>query len=43
MKKCKNIQKMTNITKFLSKSDPFGSYTGNSLDGSTPIQDVDDL
>ena len=25
------------------KSDVLGSYTGNPLDGSTPVQDADDL
>ena len=40
MKKRKN--KLKNI-KIISKNDPFGSYTGNCIDGQNPIQDADDL
>ena len=27
----------------ISKTDPFGSYTGISEDGGKPVQDADDL
>jgi hypothetical protein len=27
----------------ISKTDPFGSYTGISEDGEKPVQDADDL
>lgn len=43
MRKYKYIQKIINSTKFKSKNDPLGSYTGNALDGAIPIQDADDL
>ena len=42
MKKRKNNKNVKNKA-FISKNDPFGSYTGNPLDGQSPIQDVDDL
>ncbi len=32
-----------NIRKTVSRNDPFGSYTGNSLNGDVPEQDADDL
>ena len=45
--KQKNIKnKIENITKKDkrgSKFDPFGSYTGVSIDGDVPVQDQDDL
>lgn len=43
-----NILKVISHTKnmknpFKSKTDPQGSYTGNSFDQEKPIQDADDL
>ena len=32
-----------NKENFVSRYDPNGMYTGNSLDGERPIQDADDL
>ena len=30
-------------SKFISNTDPLGSYTGNPIDGGQPVQDADDL
>jgi hypothetical protein len=38
--KIKNVVKNRNKG---SKFDPFGSYTGVSVDGERPVQDQDDL
>ncbi len=43
MKSNNKFLKSKKHLKILSKNDPFGSYTGNSLDGKAPIQDADDL
>ena len=43
MKKRKIKQNNLKFNQFISKNDPLGSYTGNSIDGKTPIQDADDL
>jgi hypothetical protein len=31
------------VEEFRSKTDPLGSYTGNEMNGETPVQDADDL
>lgn len=43
MKKRKSNTKNIRTSQFISKNDPFGSYTGNSFDGTIPVQDADDL
>jgi len=30
-------------SKFVSKNDPLGAYTGTPIDGTKPVQDADDL
>ena len=39
----KNLKNEIKNTTKSSKFDPFGSYTGNSVDGEMPVQDQDDL
>ena len=38
-----NSKSVIKIEKKVSKFDPFGSYTGLSIDGEKPVQDQDDL
>ena len=41
--KKKNKHNLNQNKNFLSKTDPQGSYTGNSTTNDTPVQDADDL
>lgn len=38
-----NLNSVIKTEKRVSKFDPFGSYTGLSVDGERPVQDQDDL
>ena len=41
--KCESIEDVVKNTLHSEKFDTYGSYTGWSEDGKTPVQDADDL